>query len=245
MKLPLPNQITCFQQKTSTGVFNGSIVGFSYLDYVGPVGAIRFISKDLGIEGDLLKIALLAPVATSGRTELKKVSDTEWEVILTSAAGVVTSTADEVVSAVNSVENCPVRASVVTAGVVAALASTPLAGGTDPIRLGGVYRFDLAAGVNGGLFYFGQKEPVVVSSIAARGPLAGNLLIELINVDKGLIEIPGETVTLYDHTFPAPVDMSMLEKAIPLMPGQAIKVTCPVAGIMLRVFFRPSLRGSF
>jgi hypothetical protein len=245
MKLPLPNQITCFQQKTSTGVFDGSIVGFAHLDYTGPTGAIRFISKDIGIEGNTLKIALLAPTAPSGRTQLQKVSDTEYQVILVTAAGVVTSTAEEVVAAINSVDTCPIQASVVTPGAVDVLATTSLSGGMDPVRTGGVYRFDLSAGVNGGLFYFGQHEPLIVSGIAARGPAAGVLLIELINVDKGLVELSGETVTLYDHTFPVSVDFAMLEKSFPLMPGQAIKVTCNVAGIMLRVFFRPSSRVNF
>jgi len=245
MKLPLPNQITCFQQKTSTGVFDGSIVGFAHLDYTGPTGAIRFISKDVGVDGNALKIALLAPVAPSGRTQLQKVSDTEYQVILTSAGGVVTSTAEEVVAAINAVDNCPLQASVVTPGAVDVLTATLLSGGLDPVRLGGVYRFDLGAGVNGGLFYFGQKEPIIVSAIAARGPAAGDLLIELINVDKGLIELTDETVTLYAHTFPTSVDFAMFEKSFPLMPGQAIKVTCDVAGIMLRVFFRPSSRVNF
>lgn len=121
-------------------------------------------------------------------------------------------------------------AHVVTPGPMVATSAT-MAGGIEPVveAEGSRYRM---AGNNGGLLYFDQPRAVCVTQVEGNFPTAAAeaIVVELVNLDDGLVPISGESSTMLSTTLPTTKDFCITDARLVLHKFRAIRVTCPLPG---------------
>lgn len=262
------NTTVCVQQIISgAGTFNGSPVGYARYAY-SAAAALTVRCRHWGTWGNNLKFEMIKPASDLGACVVRfDPGRLTLSVLLKTAAGVITATAQNVVDAINAfriggvgpangdvgattfpnVGSKPFAAGVVTAGTVAALAATSFTGGLDPdTDVAGVWRFTPAAAVNGGMFFFDQKRPVMISSITGRLSASGvSVVAKIVNVTRALTAITNEDVAVWEPSATVDSYFAFEDMKTPVMPGQALIVTCGAANGMVRVTARPESARSY
>lgn len=181
---------TCVQQ-TVSGAFTGVDAGRAQYSYGAGNAVLTFKSRTLGADGNLYYIRVTDVGAGVVPTTIAKYSADilTLDVVLRRNAGGILATAAEVAAAVQAISQCPVLCEYGGTGASspAALAVTALSGGVDPTLVSqGLWKF---ATTNGGLFYFNQRRPIVVSQFEATlgGSVAWTLgIVNLDNVRAGI-----------------------------------------------------------
>jgi hypothetical protein len=134
----------------------------------------------------------------------------------------------------------PVRASGTGTGVVAAVGATPLSGGAAPSSVdpsGTRFEWARATGQAGGFFYFENHQDILVvtgfqAKFSGLGASPIPLRVAVVNLDGGLEPVAGTDISVKD----AEVDSGYPEfslagiDGIPLLPYQALLVTCAAVG---------------
>jgi hypothetical protein len=215
--IDLSGGLVCIQQKTSgSGVFDGSLtLGFATRAWTpGGGGAGAFRAREMGTEGNGWAIQCLDPGVNLASCQV----DVNWTskivtVLLKKTAGSISATLSDVQAALAGYQfnsaftpgvdrttrvatgalRSPILLGITTDGTAAALASGLLTGGQDPVVDGSIYRFTAANNANAGMFYFANREPIIVYQV--EGSVAATAL-KIANVDDGLIVRSGETSDL-------------------------------------------------
>ena len=249
----------CIQQKLSgTGYFDGSILGYARYLFSVAGTELRAAALQAGTEGNALEIEMLDLNPTViPITIVQHPSAVRTQVILRTDGVNVLSTADEVALAINSDPSRKMGAGVVTAGVMAALGVTSLAGGLDWVLDRGIYRYD-TVNVNGGLFVFSAEWPAVIEQIAGCFGAAGSVDVDMVNITPALDPIVTDpTPPILYENFPidsvsaiANLQFVLRNVSLRVMPGQALRVMIPGGGItpangLIEVVARYESRGSF
>lgn len=193
-------------------------------------------AKLLGTEANAYTIALIDRGLAVSQTTVVQVGSA-FEVTLRRSSGALLATSAEVAAAINDA-NLPVRASYV-GGVMAAVAATALTGGLAPASVdpsGTRFEWSRTTGQSGGFFYFENHQDIlVVTSIQAKFSGLSTAIpfrVSIINLDAGLEKISGTDIVVKDaevsSTYP---DFSLSgTDGIPLLPYQALLVTCAAVG---------------
>lgn len=137
------------------------------------------------------------------------------------------------------------RATVVTPGAMTSTSATLADGLNAQIEAGGSRVRLEVTGLNGGLFYFNQRDSLVITQIEGNFPSAGgaNVQVELVNLDAGLTPITGESATVYSGALPSTDDFCLSDMRVALNKLRAVRITCTVAGkvwISVRQEAKPS-----
>jgi len=223
--------VYCIQQTVSgTGVFDGTRYGYAVYRYSSGGVVFDVRCPYLGTDGNDIRFQLIAPTCDCFTTfAVYDKSLRTLRVHLKGSSAGITATAAEVVAAINGMDRPVLFAGVVTNGTIpAALSPVNLAGGADP-DISASYampKITLPANTNGGLILFDQTRPWKLLSVGGEFAGAGTYQVELVNVDKALNVIPGVSINLMEQTdSTAPYQLRSSRLDIPIMPGQAVRVT--------------------
>lgn len=227
----------CLQQTVSgTGVFSGVRLGYATYSYNsgGAQFDVRF--PHLGTDGNAYKFQMDAPpntVPVAKTTAFFDKSSKTLRVQLRGTSAAITSTAQEVVDAINGLDR-PIYGAALVAGAVipAGLAPVNLAGGLDPDLAAGYAFPKLAppANTNGGLFYFDQNRPWKLQTVGGALVADATLKVSIVNVDKALRVIGTAAVVLSSQNLTTPWQPTGTRIDVPVMPGQAVQVTANTQG---------------
>jgi hypothetical protein len=249
----------CLQQTLSTGADGTTPTGYARYSYAtgSPRFAVRW--RQFGAAGNAQKVQLVDTGAGTvvGKTYASYDPTAKTLVVfLRRTAGALAATASEVCAVVNALKDRDGQPYGYTAdasvdGVVAAVAATALAGGLDPVDVGGgLYKWSTTSG---GVFYFDQKTPWIIRTIEGRFPSAASgfkVDVRIANVDKALNVVSGEDILIYSNTNTnasgpyGEVVIAGIET--PVLPGQAITVTTtPALPGVLRCNARPEAARSY
>ena len=229
----------CVQETTLDANFTGATERGRAKHTFGS-GSSRVIvgAKLLGAEANSYTIALIdRGIAVSVTSVVQR--GPAIEVTLRRSSSSLLATAAEVSAAITPA-GLPGRASGNGSGVVVAAAATALSGGAAPTQVdpsGTRFEWDRTTGQAGGLFYFENHQDVmVVTGFQAKfsgltsAPVP--LRIAVVNLDGGLERVTDTDISVKDaevtSSYPE-FSMSGID-GIPLLPYQALLVTCAAVG---------------
>lgn len=195
-------------------------------------------AKLLGTEANAYTVALIDRGVAVSATSVSQ-NGAAIEVTLRRSSGAVLATADEVAGVINAA-GLPVRASYGGTGVVVPAAATALAGGLAPTSVdpsGTRFEWARTSGQSGGFFYFENHQDVmVVTAIQAKFTGLGGspipLRVATVNLNAGLEAVSGSDISVKDAEVASAYPEFTLAglDGIPLMPYQALLVTCAAVG---------------
>lgn len=219
-------RIQCFQQRQrGAGTFDGSRVGYAVRTFTNGGASLVVRAEELGVVGNALSVAFVSTLPARAATEVRKITDTTFVVILGNDGSADTATAQEIVDAINASREAPFFGAVVADGVMAADAGGALSSGLDYALDRGTYKIDLNSNAAVGLFYFASTDTMRVFQIDGRFGGATTVAVTLCSVDKALAPVAGEETTVYtgaadaDHAF-----FYVPPQPIAVMAGQALRV---------------------
>jgi hypothetical protein len=244
----------CLQHKiTGAGTFSAAApraLGYARLSYINGGTSLVVRAKHLGTPGNALTIEFRDVRPSVLAASVMKLETATQAVVYLKTNGVaITATALDVVAAINGFRDqgravpldSPLQAGVITDGAVAALALTALgAGGIDPTPGDSPALIRIYSSANGGLFFFENNEPFIITEISGELDVAVAWEIRRVNVDRGLNVASGETNRLAQAAAPDD-NIQLIDYPIPLVPGQAIQVIAPTQGLV-QVFARRAAR---
>lgn len=195
-------------------------------------------AKLLGVEANAYTVAFINRGVVVSTTTVTQ-TGSAIEVTLRRSASALLATAAEVVAAINAAA-LPVRASGTGAGVVAAIGATALSGGAAPSSVdpsGTRFEWARTTGQAGGFFYFENHQDIlVVTGLQAKfSGLSSTpipLRVAVVNLDSGLEPVAGTDISVKDAEVASGYPEFSLAgiDGIPLLPYQALLVTCAAIG---------------
>ncbi len=237
------------QVLSGSGVFDGALLG--YATYTDSAGGASFTirARRLGIELNTVPVRIVLPA--NNRVTRARWNGTELVVYLEAIAGVSQAQSSDVVHAVNNAESTAqsVRvsdlfvASVVAENLVATDDEGTLTGGMDPTSYGSRHSYAPMANTHGGLFYFENDVPWVLTEIGCRFAGSGVTVSgRIVNVTEALAMVSATEVSFWD-VVTTTVYASYGGVPRMIMPGQALLLSAASAGLV-RVTARDEARRS-
>lgn len=208
--------------------FNGSSVGRATVTSGIGNAAVVFSARKQGTDFNGYKVNLINP----GRDTASEVvtfdpGDSRLNVVLRFAGGVVTSTAAQVASAVQS-KALEVTATYGGTGAGTVVpASTTLAGAIDPTITRNT-RYSFSPAGNGGFFTFDQGGNVEIRQFEAKLSASVAWTITIVNLDEGLREDTATEVQVAGNTG---TDVFISNLGLVLSPLRALKFSAAAQGV--------------
>ena len=246
--IDLGSVILVEQNCIGTGVFDGTDFGKAKLTLGVGISQVRISAFKYGTDANNLLVEFVDGGAGTTRNEtVVDLSGSIYSVHLRRNPGAILATATEVALAINKAfreQNYPIVAIAAGSGVVVPVIPTPLTGGINPVINEGetIYTYD-RTNLNGGLFTFENKVPLIVRQFEAKFQASGLATVKFsrINLNSALEPIPSTEVPFFvwddiDVTKP---DISTSDVRVILHPYQAIKVSClPAFSGLVRIDVR-------
>lgn len=230
----------CIEETTLDANFTGAVErGRAKRTFGAGSSQVLIGAKLLGPEANSYSVALVDRGVTVSSTSVVQ-TGTSFDVILRRSSSAILATAAEVSVAINAA-NLPIRATAASggAGVVVAAGSAALTGGLSPSYVDPTntrFEWSRTTGQVGGFFYFENHQDVlVVTGVQAKFSGLGSTLplrVAVINLDAGLEPIVGSDISVKDAEVSAAYPEFSLAglDGIPLLPYQALLVTCAAVG---------------
>jgi hypothetical protein len=220
-----------------TGVFNGTDFGRAKLTLGAGASSVRMCAFKYGTDANSLSVEFVnVGAGVTQPTTKVEFSSSIMSILLRRNAGAILATADEVAGVINQYfreKNGPITATSGGTGVVVP-ALGALSGGINPTKGPGgtIFTYE-RVNLNGGLFLFENKVPVIIrgfeAKLAASGPCT--ISFERVNLNENQEEIAGTGIPFFvwddiDVTKP---DISVNDIREVLHPFQAVRVTTTAA----------------
>jgi len=219
-------RVQCFQQRQrGAGTFDGTRIGYAVRTFTNGGASLVLRAEELGLVGNAISVAFVSTLPARAATEVRKITETKFVVVLGNNGVADTATAQEIVDAVNASREAPFYGAVVVDGVMAADAGGALSTGLDYALDRGTYKIDLNSNVNVGMFYFASTDTMRVFQIDGKFGGATTVEVTLCSVDKSLAPDAAEETTVYtgaadaNHAF-----FYVPPQPLAVMAGQALRV---------------------
>lgn len=219
-------RIQCFQQRQrGAGTFNGTRIGYATRTFTNSGAELVLRAEELGDVGNGVSVSFMSALPSQSVTEVRKITDMKYVVILGNDGTSDTATASEIVNAVNASREAPFYGAVVTDGVMAADAGGFFTNGINYALDRGIYKMDRNDTADVGLFYFDSTDTMRVFQIDGKFAGATTVTVTLCSVDKALIPQADEETTVYtgaadaNHAF-----FYVPPQPLAVLAGQALRI---------------------
>lgn len=223
-------------ETTTAGFFTGATEYGRARATLGSGNVIRVSAKQRGTAANAYTVTLVNRGVAVTATTVRQVG-AAFEVTLRRSSGALLATPSEVAGVINAAA-LPVRCAYTGAGAMVAVPATPLAGGLDdtPDTSGVKFARTRAGAEVGGFFYLENLDAtVLLTKLACTFPAPGGtlpLVFEIVDLDAGLEPIAGTNIPFrHAEVSIAQPDYTLVDgDGVPLLPYQALRVTCAAVG---------------
>lgn len=241
-----PSVATLLQQSvTGSGNFTGVDVGRASRVMGSAGAAVTVKARDFGADGNGYNVQLVDQGGVVTSTQARWTDPTHLKVYLRRSALAIIATAQEVADAVNAMPG-PAKVVAYAGGTdpVLAASDAALAGGLDPAKIGAEYRLTPALNANGGLFFFGNDEPIEVLQVLGHIPGLGGstaLKLQVVGLGAGFEPIETEAFTFFTTSLDGTTTDFFCDKRPIIGPRQAVRALIAAPGV-IQVLVRRSER---